>query len=65
MNHDFIINLDIIDELRLLSERLSFSAVQNIFQTVQNTITFLKKNANLHLSIEVMMMRIGEEMGYL
>ncbi|MBI5183917.1 MAG: DNA polymerase III subunit delta' [Nitrospinae bacterium] len=64
-NHDFIVNLDMIDELRLLSERLSFSTVQNIFQTVQNTIIFLKKNANLHLSIEVMMMRIGEEMGYL
>ncbi len=64
-NRDLITNLDMIDGLRSVSERLSLSVVQSMFRMVQNTRGFLKRNANLHLAIEVMMMRISDEMGYL
>ena len=64
-NQDLITNIDMIDGLRSLSERLSFHEVQSMFQTVQNTRRSLKRNANLHLSLEVMMMRLSDEMGYL
>jgi DNA polymerase-3 subunit delta' len=53
---DFIINKDIKEKLREFSDGLQMPFIINMFDAVQRTKFFLKRNANQQLSIETMML---------
>ncbi|HUU51233.1 MAG TPA: DNA polymerase III subunit delta' [Nitrospinota bacterium] len=54
----YIINNDLIGDLENLSQRLSISAIHDIYAEIKNTDLLLRKNVNHRLALENMIMNI-------